>query len=185
MFVIPVPEQVDKNIKIPSPSIQPGSWKTRIIFSFQLLEKNEYFGIDKRCSGWASELFFRLKDISSFTINELRSGQVGTCRIHNHEKATPPIQIPHQIAQKDFVQIRVGKSKGGIHGVFVENIFFVVWLDPLHNMWPDDKHGGLKQVQMPCFCCDEMEKTKEKLANKTKECVQLKADYEALYDEIK
>lgn len=43
-----------------------------------------------------------------------------------------------------FYQLGVSKAKGRIHGILINNTFFVVWLDPNHNFIPMKRHGGLK-----------------------------------------
>ncbi len=116
----------------------------KIKFSFSALERNEYFDFDVSHPNWASKLFDMLKNASNFSFEDLK--KLGTYRVHNHENAKPPCSLPNGVRLKDLYQIRIDKSHGGIHGVFYENIFYVIWLDPLHNMYPDSKYGGLKTI---------------------------------------
>ena len=41
--------------------------------------------------------------------------------------------------------------------MFIDNIFYVLWLDPQHNLYPDKNHGGLVKIQPPSTCCKERE----------------------------
>jgi hypothetical protein len=38
-------------------------------------------------------------------------------------------------------EVRVGKTYGRIHGIIWDKVFYVVWFDPAHNLYPDDRHG--------------------------------------------
>ena len=83
------------------------------------------------------------------------------------ETAKCPSPLPAGVDLKDCYQIRISASKGGIHGVFHENTFYVIWFDPLHNMYPDDRFGGLRKVKAPSTCCkdrdDELQRLREEL----------------------
>lgn len=155
---IPKKEKNETNVK---PSVikkqTPLSKQEGITFSFEALEKTEYFNLDSTCENWSSDLFEMLKDISSIRKESLIAGEYGIYRIHNHEKAKPPSNLPEGVELKDFYQIRISKSKGGIHGVFNENVFYIIWLDPHHNMYPDPKYGGLKKIKPPLSCCKDRE----------------------------
>ena len=96
-----------------------------------------------------------LKNISGISKRDLLSGQYRTYRVHTHENAKPPCSLPSGVKLRDFYQMRISKSKGGIHGVFSENVFYVMWMDPLHNMYPDDRYGGLRTIHPPTTCCME------------------------------
>ena len=137
------------------PSFLPKEGK--VTFSFSALERTKHFNLTSTCPNWSSDLFDMLKNASNFTKQELVSGKLRTYRVHNHEKASPPDPLPAGVALKDCYQIRISKSKGGIHGVFYENIFYVIWLDPLHNMYPDERYGGLKVISPPTTCCMDRE----------------------------
>lgn len=161
MCLIPKPNfpSFSKGI-IPKP---PHGKEKNVLFSFSALEKNKYFNIDSTCANWASDLFDILKNISEYTKTDLIQGKAGTCRVHNHEAAKPPSKLPNGIALKDFYQIRISKSKGGIHGVFYENVFYIIWFDPLHNMYPDQRYGGLRVITPPKTCCADREERIEEL----------------------
>ena len=118
----------------------------KIKFSFSALERNKYFDFDAKHPDWPSKLFDMFKNVSTVSKIDLIQGKFGTYRVHKHENAKPPCSLPNGVELKDFYQIRIDKSHGGIHGVLYENIFYVIWLDPLHNLYPDDKYGGLKTV---------------------------------------
>ena len=163
-----------KNSIIPKPTKQicsniPTAQKTfqvsdnTVVFSFEAYDKTEYFSLDGTCQNWAAELIDMMQDVSTHTVAELTSGKYSKYRVHDHRSVKKcPSQLPKGVALKDMYQIRISKSKGAIHGVFRENIFYVIWLDPLHNMYPDDKYGGLRKVRKTSTCCkDRDEKLKD------------------------
>lgn len=138
----------------------------KVTFSFSALERTEHFNLDATCPNWAAELFDMLKNVSNYSKTDLLSGKLRTYRVHDHETASPPDPLPEGVALKDCYQIRISKSKGGIHGVFNENTFYVIWLDPQHNMYPDDKYGGLKVIKPPMTCCKDRDEIIENLYSK-------------------
>lgn len=141
----------------PIPSIPHKGHSDGILFSFASLERNEYFNLDGTCQNWASDLFDIMQEVSRLKISDIRAGQYSGkgLRIHNHAAAHPPCPLPNGIQLSDFYQIRISQSKGGVHGIFVENIFYVIWFDPQHNLYPDENHGGLKKITPPSTCCKD------------------------------
>ena len=136
-----------------------------IKFSFETLDRTEYFNLDGTCVNWATDLFDMLKDISGHSVVELISGGFQRkYRVHNHEAANPPSPLPDGIELKDCYQIRISTSKGGIHGVFAENVFYVIWFDPFHNMYPDERYGGLRKVRAGSTCCKDRDEEIIKLS---------------------
>ena len=128
----------------------------KIVFSFELLEFNEYFNIDCTCSNWSFDLMNMLRSISAVSRKMFKtdaSFRNGTYRIHDLRNAVLPTAFPVSMSLKEVEQIRLGGSKGGIHGFLVDNVFYVVWLDPLHNAYPNERYGGLKKIQPPTTCC--------------------------------
>ena len=126
-----------------------------IVFSFETLERTEYFSLDGTCQNWASDMLQMCKEISKLTVKQLTSGHYRTYRFHPHEDANCPSPLPDGVELKDIYQLRISTSKGGIHGVLRENCFYVIWLDPLHNMYPDDRFGGLRKVREASTCCKD------------------------------
>jgi len=127
-----------------------------IVFSFDKLDFNEYFNLDCSCPNWSVDLLNALKDISSIPLKRFKEDpkiRGGTYRIHSLGSAKPPVDFPHNIDLQSAEQIRFGKSKGGVHGIMIENVFYVIWLDPLHNMYPNERYGGLIGIKPPTTCC--------------------------------
>lgn len=155
-----------------------------IVFSFEILERTEYFNLEGTCNSWPSEMFERFKEISKLTVSQLSSRQYKTYRFHQHENAKCPSPLPDGVELKDIYQIRFGTSKGGVHGILRENCFYVLWFDPLHNMYPDDKYGGLRKIQPPKTCCIEREEEILKLKDELEKVRNEAKEWEELADDL-
>lgn len=140
--------------------------QSSITFSFEALETTEYFNLDGTCINWSMELLAMLKYVSSLKKEKLLNGSYAHSkyRVHSHEKANPPSKLPLGVELKDCYQIRISKSKGGIHGVFYGDVFYIIWLDPLHNMCPDDTYGRLRKVKSGSTCCKDRDCIIEQLS---------------------
>lgn len=138
-----------------------------VIFSFENLDKNEYFNLDGTCVNWSSDLFDMLKQVSKIEVKRIYngefSGEGSPLRIHTHGGAKLPCDLPIDKELEEVYQLRISARKGGVHGFFIDNVFYVVWLDPQHNMYPDDRFGGLKIIKPPSTCCKERENEFEKI----------------------
>ena len=174
--------------KINPSNINTGIRNKKICFSFETVERNEYFNLDATCQNWASDLFEALKKASGISMGEVWSGKYSgkhtPFRIHSHKEAKPPCPLPKDIELEDYYQIRVSLSKGGIHGIFVDNIFYIIWFDPQHNMYPSDNHGGLKKIIPPDSCCKDRELMIDELQRELISTREELEDYKKIFNEL-
>lgn len=180
---IPKPKK-NQQTRIAPDNTKVNTENLKVLFSFETLERNEYFNLDGTCEKWASDLFDAMHKASNITMREIHagnySGKNSTFRIHRHETAKPPCKVPNNISLDELWQIRISKSKGGIHGLFIDNIFYVLWLDPQHNLYPDKNHGGLIKIVPPQTCCKEREECIQELKSqldKAKESEKILLEY--------
>mgnify|MGYP004477526243 FL=1 len=167
-----------KETRITPKNIEIENKHEKVLFSFESVEKNEYFNLDGTCQNWAADLFDTMQKVSRIALKDIYagkySGKTSPFRIHRHEDAKPPCKLPSNILLEDMWQIRISISKGGIHGIFFDNIFYVIWFDPQHNLYPDKNHGGLKKVIPPSTCCKdrdmEIKQLKEENDRLQKDC---------------
>lgn len=178
-----MPTIIPKQRKINENRISPINLPQRGIpqlvrFSFETLERNEYFNLDATCVNWASDLFDVLKLVSKIPVSDIYAGKYSTkgspLRIHQHANAKPPCELPKDTAIDDMWQIRISSNKGGIHGIFgADGVFYVMWLDPQHNLYPNENYGGLKKLKLPQTCCkerdDEIGRLQEELRKEREE----------------
>lgn len=139
----------------------------KVLFSFEAIERNEYFNLDGTCVNWSSDLFDVLQIVSSIPVCDIYAGKYtgkqSPLRIHQHKHMKKPWIEPKSVSIEDMWQIRIGKSKGGIHGVLTDNVFYIIWFDPQHNLYPDENYGGIKKIMPPSTCCKERDSEITKL----------------------
>lgn len=177
----------EKRINLKAPLGEGIANQGNVVFSFAALDKNEYFCLDGTCPNWSQELFDVLKEVSGHTVKELTSGAFSgnsPLRVHRHQNAKPPCEVPNNIDLRDMMQIRISASKGGVHGLLIENVFYIVWLDPQHNLYPDDRHGGLKVIKPPLTCCKDRDKELELLREENKELRKKNSDLQKENDTL-
>lgn len=157
---ISVPENVS-----PIPKAYVGSPKNlKLVFSFELYDRNEYFGVNPVCDGWTIRLFDELKNFSQYTLDDLENKK-DKLRFHPlrnvHECPCPP---PHNARYEDMEQLEIGSRRNGrIHFIRSENIIYIVWFDPLHNVYPSKGIGARKLKSTKQCLCDELESENERL----------------------
>ena len=123
-----------------------------LLFSFSAFDRHhELFNLggkneDKTVGGqWFIKLLDGLKSVSNKTITELMNKSTHDLHRISWDKAnTKP---PNGYEQLDYWQFRIDKSSGRIIGVIIDNIFYVLWLDPYHNLTNSEGYGGVKNIQ--------------------------------------
>lgn len=161
--------------KIPSPRIPPPVSPTKIvvtkaqedkikefrdghiIFSFEYLDRsNNKFNLGGTCVEWFVSLFDTLKDISQKTFYEFTLS-ASHYDYHKHDwKKTSEKGFPFSSnsIQYDGAQFRLSSSKGRVHGFFIGHVFYIVWIDPHHNLYPDERYGGIHYYERPKDCTE-------------------------------
>lgn len=151
----------------------------KMCFSLKYLDlEHEAFNLGKTKRPWFISLLKVLRDISDLNRNELVVQMQQRFNCHNHDFQDTEYTYNFDddfLEQADCRQFNISKSKGRVHGFIFGNTFFIVWLDPHHNLNPDDKFGGLTLYNPPM---DEY----EVLYNKFKS---LMSDNQKLQEELK
>jgi len=111
-------------------------------FSFKYLQtQNEKFSICDRDPNYFTAFLERLRDLSTLTAQEIKMNRSQSLRCHpiKGRETTEPngFGIPNE---KELVTIPYQFSlstneHGRVHGFFIEDIFYIVWLDPNHNLY--------------------------------------------------
>ena len=122
-------------------------------FSFACFDRtHDYFNMgdataDGVVSGkWFLDLLDCLKSISNQKIHDLKGSMYDLHPVdwHNANVAPPP-----NSEQLEYWQLRVNKSKGRIIGFKIDNIFYIVWLDPHHNLSDSEGYGTATKYRSP------------------------------------
>ncbi len=112
-------------------------------FSFRYLDlKHKKFGIARRDGKYLSSILDRFKSLSEMRAKELLTSRSGSLRVHEitwKDTSEPGgfTALNPQLREWPAHQFQVSANKHGrVHGFFIESVFFVVWLDPEHNLYP-------------------------------------------------
>lgn len=117
------------------------SIKGNLTFSFIYLDlRNPNFCIDETNSAYTSELLSRLKYLSSCKKGALIGGYRKALRNHPipwHKTIEPDgfKCLPEELQDVEGLQFSIDKDNHGrIHGILLDGIFYIVWLDPDHKL---------------------------------------------------
>lgn len=115
-----------------------------VSFSFKYLKRgtNKFPLSPSGASSYYSCLLERLQDLSTMTVSEIMNSRSPSLRCHPIDWDDPNVTekcfgFPNEEVIVDTpYQISVSSNKyGRIHGFFIGNVFYVVWLDPEHNLY--------------------------------------------------
>lgn len=170
-----IPEK--RKVKFPIPQSELNELRDlqnkKLVFSFRFLELNhEAFNLGGTCNKWSNDLFKLLNELSNVNRHEFVNRLRTHYRSHTHDWSKLDYKYNFSeefLEQVECRQARISLSKGGFHGFIVGNRFYIVWLDPHHNLYPDDKHGGRKFFNEPETCCSYRDTELDRLNQENKE----------------
>ena len=127
-----------------------------ITLSFKYFGQQEFFGIGEQDATWFANLFDRIKDLSGKTKAILENPterdayrlhpidwSARNCPITIADLTSVPQNIKDNAEDDFFWQFQLSKGTGRVVGFFNEDltIFYVVLLDPKHNIQPSKDYG--------------------------------------------
>jgi hypothetical protein len=111
-------------------------------FSFKYLQtQNQKFSVRDGEPNYFTAFLERLRDLSTLTAQDIKMNRSQSLRCHpiKWRETTEPngFGIPNE---KELVTIPYQFSlstneHGRVHGFFIEDVFYIVWLDPNHNLY--------------------------------------------------
>ncbi|WP_343641452.1 hypothetical protein [Roseateles sp.] len=112
-------------------------------FSFRLLQTTRKFGLEPAADAkrYLQQLLSRLQAISSLQVNEFRASKAKALRAHRHRwLATTEAQgfpsLSSEWDDHEAWQFQLSANEHGrVHGILVDEVFYVVWLDPEHRLY--------------------------------------------------
>lgn len=119
-----------------------------ICFSYQFLDlKHKKFILPSK-GKWFHTLFEKKKVYSKKTLRDLKEDS-GYFRLHDIEPSMLKgnFRIPKDLSQHinenetPFYQLKITDGAGRLHGFFLDNIFFVIWFDENHCLYPIQERG--------------------------------------------
>lgn len=158
-----------------------------VIFSWKFFDRHHaYFNLGDIGVEWFVNCLDTMKDVSNMPLKDFQRHSHPPLRVHRHEwnrvSATyplPPVLV--QEIENDTYQFAISRANGRVHGFIIDNLFFVVWLDPHHNLYPMERHGGLTYCDHPADCYDCLALENESLK---KEISSVENDYYELLQKI-
>lgn len=118
----------------------------KLVFSFACFDRsNKLFnlgGTDKEScmieANWFVDFLDCLKNVSVKKINDLKGSVYD---LHPVDWKHTNTKRPENTEQCEFWQFRINKSKGRIIGILLRGVFYIVWLDPHHNLTNSEGYG--------------------------------------------
>ncbi|OKH32147.1 hypothetical protein NIES2119_26945 [[Phormidium ambiguum] IAM M-71] len=113
-----------------------------ISFSFRYYQDDkDKFSISKRDAKYLTSLLKRLRDLSQLKVDEVINNQSKSLRCHriDWQDTTEPdgfgLLNEDQLVSTPY-QFQISANEyGRVHGFFSENVFYIIWLDPDHNLY--------------------------------------------------
>jgi hypothetical protein len=114
-----------------------------INFSFRYLDsENEKFSYTIHEAAYFCEILERIKNLSSLTKQEILSNRNAALKTHpidwedTSEKNGFPFPKQEEIVDTPY-QFAISRNEyGRVHGFFIYNTFYIVWLDKEHHLYP-------------------------------------------------
>lgn len=136
---------------------EKGIRKEKLVFSFLHFKQIENFGIGNCSSKWHISFIERLSTLGTMTTQEVLEDNRGSISLRCHpidwSKKNVPIRradltwLPSEILKNDsefpMMQFSLTTGTGRIIGYFDKetSVFYIVLLDPEHNIQPAQKHN--------------------------------------------
>jgi len=126
--------------QIPEVAIPPDEF---LKFSFKHLDllTNKKFSLRLCATGYLDKFLNRLRDICGVKVSDFREGKSPSLRGHaiawgdTTEKGGFTC-LNKQLRAMQAWQFEITSNKHGrVHGVLLDNIFYVVWIDPCHKLY--------------------------------------------------
>ena len=119
-----------------------------ISFSFKYFNgSHDKFSCKYRDGGYWLTFVSRLRDLSGLTALELRQGSNKTLRCHAIDwvrTSENEFGIPgeEQLVDTPYQFSLSSNEHGRVHGFFIDEVFYAVWLDPDHQLYSGNPAGN-------------------------------------------
>ena len=95
---------------------------------------------------WFLDMLDCLKAVSNKKISELRGGPYD---LHPVDWANANASAPNGFEHLEYWQFRINKSRGRVIGFKIDNVFYIVWFDPHHNLTDSEGYGTATKYRAP------------------------------------
>lgn len=123
--------------------IRKGKIDSELRFSFKLFDFSdpEFHPADAR-QNYLRTLIQRFKDLSGWTVKEFTGNYHKSVRNHTHDwsRTSRPRGFQHlneQLRAYSGWQFQLSVNEHGrVHGIIIDDTFYVIWLDQDHKLYP-------------------------------------------------
>lgn len=156
-------------------------------FSFASFDRShKLFNLGSESAGdpveasWFLDLLQCLKDISGRTQPELIQSIYQLHPVDWNKANTSP---PAGSEQAEYWQFRINKSRGRVIGIILMGIFYVVWLDPHHNLTDSEGYGGATKYKYPLSDYEKLMQENQRLLTQNVKLQKENQAFEDLFNE--
>lgn len=119
--------------------------------SFQFFDRtNEMFNLGSAEKEWYLSFLDTIQLLSQITKKELFG--IYRERFKPHPYQREKVNFKDDLLldpQTEAYQLRISKGNGRIHGLFIENTYYIRFLDNNHNMYDSEGYGGVQYYDYP------------------------------------
>lgn len=133
-----------KSKKLLDSIIEPVPADNKIKFSFEYYDLARKYCLSNWGTNNIAQAIHRLKEANQKTFNEL-TAQSPTYHFHpvNWKETTQPSGFPdarvNNLNPYQFALLGINDGKARIFGGLGSNVFYIVWFDLEHKIWPSGK----------------------------------------------
>lgn len=95
---------------------------------------------------WFLDMLDCLKTVSNKKISELKGTMYDP---HPIDWSKTNTSAPNGFEHLEYWQFRINKSRGRVIGFKIDNVFYIVWFDPHHNLTDSDGYGTATKYRAP------------------------------------
>lgn len=125
----------------------------KIKISFEFFDSNnKLFSLGNIENEWFTDLIEELKELSKITKKQLFTEYRKKYKPHPYIDNLDSLNYKDEYLtnpQYEGVQLRIDKSSGRIHGFFIENVYYIRFLDRRHNMYDSEGYGKTVVAPFP------------------------------------
>lgn len=164
--------------------------KLKISFSYvdHNNDKFQFHGLDKQFYQQLIDCFQRIKNATAKELKTQTAKSI-TPKCINWDYSTIteksfPTHIGTELTKECF-EVRITKNNGRVHGFLYNNIFYIVWIDPFHNLFPGKEEikdcNDYIKVILDASATNSLTKEREELKSQIAKLRKEIEEYEELF----
>lgn len=125
---------------IPPAAVPPDEF-LKLSFKHLDLLGNEKFSLKLCGKGYLDKFLNRLKDVCGISVSDFRANKSKSLRSHRISWAETSekqgfMSLNSQLRASEAWQFEITANEHGrVHGILLDNVFYLVWIDPCHKLY--------------------------------------------------